>query len=356
MRFPLDLIWLGKDGQRRPRRPRGPAAPPEVLREGALGGRGQRRHRRRLRRRRPAPRCRLDGVSPRVTFVSVRAAPPPTRRRTAGRARAGRGPRTRPRPRPPPRAAARTRSAAPAARSSSRATSSSSGAHEVGAAPSAPTAPGVAAQVRRAATSISARRCAAAFTRDRLERAGSTSTASTGAQPSRAAAIASTPLPAAPVGQRAARARARAAARGTAAWWGARRSPNAWPGSITRSMPAVRQRRSHGGRTRSRRKRHGDVDRPVPRLPALGPVVGDRRGRDVDQRVARRAPAARRRSGSSPARAVERVLDRVRPSVALLQPAPASSSSSSRQHDLGAAARRGTREPDERAITRRARA
>ena len=43
MRFPLDLIWLGKDGERRPRRPRRPAAAAEVLR------------RRRARSSRPTP-------------------------------------------------------------------------------------------------------------------------------------------------------------------------------------------------------------------------------------------------------------------------------------------------------------
>ena len=53
MRFPLDLIWLGKDGEvvRVD-----PAVPPRRLKfcfEGALGRRGQRRHRRPLRRRRP---------------------------------------------------------------------------------------------------------------------------------------------------------------------------------------------------------------------------------------------------------------------------------------------------------------
>jgi hypothetical protein len=62
-----------------------------------------------------------------------------------------------------------------------------------------------------------------AFSADASSEAGSTSTASTGSYPSRAAAIASTPLPE-PQSASGPPGRARAAARGTAASCGARRS------------------------------------------------------------------------------------------------------------------------------------
>ena len=42
MRFPLDLIWLARDGAVRPRRPRGARSPPPAVPAGALGGRDAR--------------------------------------------------------------------------------------------------------------------------------------------------------------------------------------------------------------------------------------------------------------------------------------------------------------------------
>ena len=64
----------------------------------------------------------------------------------------------------------------------------------------------------------------------------------------------------------------------------------------------------------------GEHERAVKRAPALGPVVGDLRGRDVDERSARgRAQIGQRRQLAG--RAVDGVLDDVVGKLGLLDPA-----------------------------------
>ena len=95
--------------------------------------------------------------------------------------------------------------------------------------------------------------------------------------------------------------------------------PNACPGSID-DVERAGARPAHGGRTRSAR-RGRRRRRPVPVAPALVPAVGQLGGRDVDQRVARRRAQVAAARGSSPARAVDRVLDVPSAHVALLEAA-----------------------------------
>ena len=96
--------------------------------------------------------------------------------------------------------------------------------------------------------------------------------------------------------------------------------PNAWPGSITRSMPSPSSGGSQGGRTRSRRKRQLTSTGRWNCLPALGPVVGHLRAGDVDQRVTGRG-SQRGQRRQLPRRAVDHVLDVAVVELALLQPA-----------------------------------
>ena len=92
--------------------------------------------------------------------------------------------------------------------------------------------------------------------------------------------------------------------------------PNAWPGSITRSSAASARRLPR----RADGEPVAEHQRAVELAPALGPVVGDLRGRHLDQRAAgRRAQVGQR--GSSPGGAVDRVLDDASPSVDLLDAA-----------------------------------
>ena len=233
--------------------------------------------------------------------------------------RAARVRRTRRRPRRPPRAAGPRRSAAAAAASSRSATSSSSGrtrlATTVG-------AQGPAARRRSArSTAIAGTPLTRAFSRVASTRRRARSrTRAPG--PSRAARRRSrarrcrSPSRRAP-GRLRARGRSRAAPvprRGQqleldtarVVWWAP--VPNAWPGSITRSMPspaAALPRRAHAQPAEA----PAHVDRPVECLPALAP---SRRGPPRSTRRPARRP--RRRAGpAAPAdlagRAVEHVLD-----------------------------------------------
>ena len=94
--------------------------------------------------------------------------------------------------------------------------------------------------------------------------------------------------------------------------------PNAWPGSITTSRP-VGERRLPRRPDAQPAEAPAHVDRPVVRLPALRPVVGDLARRDVDERAARHGADVRQRRQLA-RRAVDHVLDRVAV-LALLEPA-----------------------------------
>ena len=202
-------------------------------------------------------------------------------------------------------------------------------------APTAPPAPQVGAR-----DPIPAAPLTAAFSAVAATDAASRSQASTGAQPSRAAAIASTPVPQPQSASAPAGSSSSSSSRHSRVVWCAP-VPKACPGSITRSMPSPASGGSHGGRTRSRRKRQdtstglwnafqrsdqssgisdvGDVDErrarrradvaegPAPRpgrrrgrTPPRPPPPRAPRGRPARARAARPAPPPRRRAPRAP--------------------------------------------------------
>ena len=153
----------------------------------------------------------------------------------------------------------------------------------------------------RRAGRAGARRASTPFTRAfaprRLHATGSLSSATTGAQPSRAAAIASTPDPQPrstnpPPGAAASSSISSRHSR-VVAWAPV---PNACPGSITRSISGPRARAPTAAARSAVLHEH---QRPVELPPALGPVVGDlgacapRPTRRRPPPSARAAPAAR---------------------------------------------------------------
>ena len=117
--------------------------------------------------------------------------------------------------------------------------------------------------------------------------------------------------------------------------------PNAWPGL---DDDVERARRAAAPTAAGPAAAAGTSIGRVEAAPVLAPVVGQLGRRDVDQR-ARRPPRARRRaSGSSPARAVEHVLD-VLAGLALLQPAGREHHQLG-QHELGVLALDAHGQPD----------
>ena len=175
--------------------------------------------------------------------AGARAAAPPTRRTRAARPRRGRARRTRRRPRPPRRPAGRWRSRSPGATARAAASrdahASSSGRQQVRRHRRAPSRPDRRAG-RAARTSIAHAVDARVVDRRLDARRVVVERRRTGSQPSRAAAIASTPDPQ-PRSRNVDRPsrQARASARGTAAWSRARRSRTPAP-DRSRSRPAPR--------------------------------------------------------------------------------------------------------------------
>ena len=261
---------------------------------------------------------------------------PPSRR--VGLAQAVAGERRAP-PRRPPRAAGRTTISAPAAASSARrrrAAAAGRGWRRR----SAPTGPRRAAG-RARSTAIPGTPLTAAFARVASTEAASQSHASTGSQPSRAAAIASTPAAAAPVGERAVRLELEQQLEAQP-----RRVVRAGPERLAGVDHQVDAVAASGALPRRPDAQPAEapahVDRPVERLPALRPVVGDlarsrrRRARRPRRRARPAAPAAR------PARRRSRTRPRRR-RLALLEPAGRELEQLG-EHRLGVArARRGRR-------------
>ena len=189
-------------------------------------------------------------------------------------------------------------------------------------------------------TASSSTPLAAAFARVASRAASSLSTATSGAKPSFAAAIASTPEPQPrsanePPGSRSSISSSDSFVVGCAP------VPNAWPGSTTRSSAPGRGG-AQGGRTHSRPPTSTGSWNS---LPALGPVVGDRLAAHAHAHAADVGLALRER-GQLARRAVERVLDEA-VAVHLLDPA-GRQLQQRRQHLLGRVRGRAEREPDQR--------